>query len=291
MLEALSEKGTAILNGDDPHVRWMESRTKAKVLYYGFEKANAIQGSDYILRNLEGSSFQLHIKGEVFDVKIKLYGKHMVYSVLAAITLGVERGFPVKEIISRVENLDPTSGRLEPIQLENGAVLLDDTTKGSQESFYAAIETFEQMEAKRKIFVFGDVHEPVGKQGDICREIGERLAKFSDKGILVGSLGLKILKGAAARAGMDREKIAYVGSRIQPAIDILKEELREGDLVLIKGSGSQWFRRISLSLMGKEVKCGVKYCRVRTLSCDVCPLLNQEKEVFDNTFLKLLTTV
>ena len=285
MLTDLSSTSYAVLNGDDPHVRWMASQTRATVRTFGFNPENDLRAADIRMDSPKGTRFKLHAGDESREALIPLLGKHMVYPALAAATVGILRGLTLDEITARLEKIKPANARLQWVELPNGAKILDDSHKASLESVYAAIEIFLQIPAKRRILVLGSIEEPPGQQGPIYRELGTWIGKRVDRIIGIGGDPLARLIGASVRAGMDKSCCTFVGSSFYHAVNILKSELSEGDTVLVKGSSAQQLRRIRIALSGRDVRCRVKYCSVKVDSCDVCPLVGEEEGVFHNYFI------
>src|SRR5262245_5405774 len=84
MVRALRSNGCAVLNGDDPHVRWMASQTDDRVVTYGLNADNEIQAADVELDWPNGTRFTVHAGGQAWPVKSRLFGRHHVSTVLAA---------------------------------------------------------------------------------------------------------------------------------------------------------------------------------------------------------------
>lgn len=59
--------------------------------------------------------------------------------------------------------------------------------------------------------------------------------------------------------------------RLEDAAELLRADLREGDLVLLKGRVTQHLSRIFHAQFG-TVQCWTRQCRL-TLLCDYCPAL------------------
>jgi hypothetical protein len=86
---------------------------------------------------------------------------------------------------------------------------------------------------------------------------------------------------------MDRSDFTYVGSSIHKTIAILRRELEHGDVVLVKGTGSQRLERVILALQGRNVQCPAKMCQVNgRIRCVECPLLERGPAAFANRFLQ-----
>jgi UDP-N-acetylmuramyl pentapeptide synthase len=289
MVQALSSDGVAVLNGDDPNVRWMAKQTQAKVVTYGLSPAYDVWASDLELCWPEGSSFTLHAQGEIRQVRVRLIGEQMIYAILAAVAVAVTEGFSLDHVLPRLEALEPARARMEPVFLDNGVTFIDDSFKAPLESMHAALDTLARIPAKRRIVVLGSVEEPPGPQGPIYRELGARIAACADLLLFVpGQTNLRRLRIGAEQAGMPRTSILHASNRMDEAIKILQSELRAGDVVLLKGASAGRYRRILLGLQGKDVQCTVKSCRVKVFFCEECPLLGVDTNQIQNSYIRRL---
>ena len=292
MARALRPGGVLVLNGDDPHVLWMASQTEARVVTFGRSPACDVRASELEVRWPTGSTFLLHTPEGARRVKTKLIGWTMMYSILAAIAVAVAEGIPLGRMLARLEALPPTRGRMEPVVLDGGITLLDDSFKGQLESCEAALDVFAGLPAKRRIVVLGGIEEPQGAQRPLYVSLGRRIAACADLLLFVprGSSFARIRSGAV-RGGMPREAVLHASSSIEKAYELLAAELREGDVVLLKGPYASRLRRIVLRLQGRNVRCTVKGCQVKVFHCEECPLVERDAAAIDNVFIaRLLRT-
>jgi len=289
MLRDLPESGLAVLNGDDSNVRWMATQTKARVITFGFNSDNDVRAENLELTEAGLARFDVHLHGQTFPVTSHLLGEHMVYPVLAALTVAAVEKVDLSGALARLARLEPEISRMELIALPKDVRILDDSFKSAFESVQAACETFAQIPAKRKIVVFGNIEEPTGKARDQYRELGGQLAKFADFIFCIGSKSLQSVRAQAVRDGMNPANIKFFGSHVEGVAEALQAIFQPGDLVLLKGSSTQAMRRITLKLMGRAVTCGVKYCDVKVKSCDFCPLLNAPQSWFKNYYVRRST--
>lgn len=277
MVKALPESGIAVLNGDDPNVLWMKSQTRARVIAFGFNESNDIRASGITLDWPHGTRFKLHAGGETRDLRVRLIGRHMVYPILAAVAVSLAEGFTLDQVVPALETLSPTPGRMEPVRLENGAIILRDEFKSAVETIEAALDTFSQIPAERRIVIFGNIEEPSGNQRQLYRSIGEYIAKVSSRALFVvrQSDVYKSYATGASRGGLPRHKLLYYAQEnMIEVVEALRSDLGPGDVVLIKGSSVQRLDRIALALMGRTVRCDISYCNVR-LRCGQCPMLER----------------
>lgn len=285
MVKTLKPNGLAVLNGDDPHVRWMATQTKARVVFFGLGVDNDIRASEVRIEWPGGMRFKISANGQEREVLVNLLGEHMVYSVLAAVAVGLNEGMTLDEVINKLEKVKAVTGRMEVIPLDNGAVLIDDCYKGGMESYQEAVGTLAKIPAKRRIMVMGKAEYAGESSGKTIRRIGEWVAGCADIVLFCGDT-FKQFKSGAVNNGLDGSKIIYASSRIGPAIEWLKANIREGDVVLIKSNGSRRFQRIALSLQGKKVGCRLKECHIKVVYCDNCPLLNFTGEIYNNECIR-----
>ncbi len=275
MVRALPASGLAVLNGDAPHVLWMKSQTRAQVITFGFEHTNDIYASDVALDWPNGTRFRLHVNGETRTMRVRLIGKQMVYPILAAVAVSLAEGFALDQVIPALEELPPTPGRMELTRIANGAFVLRDHYKSSLETAETALDVLSEIPAPRRHVVLGDVEEPPGSKGPIYRALGERVAIGASRVIFIGESGnWRHFARGAKRGGLVPHNIIYVGNNLFKAVDVLREDLVAGDVVLVKGRAAQRLDRLSLSLSGRSVRCDIPFCNVR-VRCENCPMLER----------------
>ncbi len=278
MVRALGENGLAVLNGDDPNVLWMAGETRARVVTYGLGPANDVRASGITLDWPAGTRFTLHLDGEALPAASPFVGRHLVYPVLAAAAVAAHVGVDLHGALTRLSGLKPTPGRLQPVRLENGAILLCDETKSTLETIDAALDFLQEVEATRRIVVLGEVSEPRGSKGPIYRRLGERVGNIAARAFfLCNDRSFRSYAGGALAGGMpSRGHLRNAGSRgILALIDMLRAELRAGDVALVKGRDTQCMQRIALALTGRRVGCDLDCCDAKSTSCETCPMLEK----------------
>jgi UDP-N-acetylmuramoyl-tripeptide--D-alanyl-D-alanine ligase len=273
MVSSIPASGLVVLNGDDPNVLWMRDLSHAQVITYGFSESNQVRATDVVENELSGVRFSLHIDGNAHKVRTRLIGRHMIYPILAAVTVAHSEGRDLGETIAALEGLEPTQNRLQLIQLPSGAWLLLDAFKSALETIEVALDTLSKLPAERKIVVLGDITEPPGSSGPIRRAVGERLAKVSDRVIFVGGkTSFKRLKGGTILGGLPRGALTNTRTDPLAIVQALDEiDLRLGDLVLIKGRNNQHLERVALILEGYTITCSNRLCS-RQQYCGLCPM-------------------
>ncbi|HMD82116.1 MAG TPA: UDP-N-acetylmuramoyl-tripeptide--D-alanyl-D-alanine ligase [Anaerolineales bacterium] len=234
-------EGVAILNFDDPWVRKMEEKTKARVFFYGLSPEAHLWADNVIGLGLDGIRFRLHYAGETLHVKIPLIGRHSVHTALRAAAVGLAEGMNWQEILEGL-NQGHTQLRLAAVRSETGALLLDDTYNASPESMLAALNLLDELDG-RKVAVLGDMLElgPYERGGH--EMVGLRAAQVANILLTLGERA-HIFAEAARRAGMKKSAILEF-DEFDPLVDWLKNNLKKDDAVLIKGSHGLRMDRIT----------------------------------------------
>jgi UDP-N-acetylmuramoyl-tripeptide--D-alanyl-D-alanine ligase len=248
LVQALSEDGIAILNYDDPNVRGMSEKTKARVLSYGLDASAEVRGSEIGGDTLLGLHFTLHYHGKQQPVQLRLPGEHGVVIALAAAAAGCAAGMSLDEICMALEALAPAKGRGEIKVGPHGSVLIDDTYNANRQSIIAITRAMRESRLApggKRWVVLGDIFELGQYARQEHRQSGEVLAETIDYLIAVGNEARYYIEGAI-RAGMPADRIYYFDADVensqemdtakQEAAALLNKEVSGKDMVLIKGS-------------------------------------------------------
>ena len=242
LVEALpaSPRGVAILNYDDPLVRAMTIQTKARVLFYGMDPDAEIWADRVEGMGLEGIRLRLHYHGEVLHLRVPLIGAHSVHTVLRAAAVGLAENLTWGEIIHGLQSAQ-SQLRLVAVQSSTGAMLLDDSYNASPESMMAALNLLNELEGHR-VAVLGEMYELGQYERQGHEKVGLRAAEVVERLYVIGEKG-RMIASAARKAGLAAGQITWLPD-VPAAIDLLRVELKAGEVVLIKGSNGLHMNRI-----------------------------------------------
>lgn len=241
-------EGVAILNFDDPWVRKMEEKTKARVFFYGLSPEAELWADNVTGLGLEGIRFRLHYHGETLHVKIPLIGRHSVHTALRAAAVGLAEGMNWQEILEGL-NQGHTQLRLAAVRSQSGALLLDDTYNASPESMLAALNLLDELEG-HKVAVLGDMLELGAYEKAGHEMVGLRAAQVANVLLTLGKRA-HIIADAARRAGMKKNSIVEF-EEFDPLMEWLMANLTKNDTVLIKGSHGLRMDRITSMLEARS---------------------------------------
>lgn len=245
LVKALPDDGTAVLNVDDPLVWAMRESTRARVIGYGLSEEAALRAEDVSSVWPERLSFTAVYEGERHRVQTQLLGEAPLHSVLAALAIGLASDIPLPEAIRRIEAVEPVFCRMSPHTTPDGVTFINDVWKAP---YYALPETLDFMRkarAERKLFVFGTFSDYPGSASNKYRRIAREALEIADKVIFNCPLNKSVLK-ERSHPEDDRLMVfdtAYEVSRY------LGEELRSGDLVMLKASSANHHERLIMDRM------------------------------------------
>jgi len=172
-----------------------------------------------------------------------------------------------------IADLKPFPARMQPVLLPSGATVIRDEYNGSPDSYRAALEFLESAEANRRVLIAGDYSDSTVKRRRRLARLGRTAARFCDLAIFVGEYS-HYSRNAALQAGLDPKRVLNF-TYPQDAVSSLKEELREGDLVLLKARSNDHLSRLLFAQVG-NVLCWRTSCPERFL-CDICWRLGCEE--------------
>ena len=257
LVAALPDDGHAILCHDDVAVYSMREATKAPTLTFGLDAHASVRITNFELRilkdaargdMLDGVSFKAEYQGSVVPIRLhSVFGGPHAYAASAAIAVGLSMGMNLLEISEALDEYVGSPGRLRLLSGNKRSFILDDTYNAAPESMRVALETLQELPGKRKIAVLGDMLE-LGKYTEQAhRAIGDLAAGFVDVLLCVGARA-KFIADEAIERGMPRERVQTFNDSVS-AGQALDPMLREGDLVLVKGSQGIRMEKAVLEIM------------------------------------------
>lgn len=251
LVNQLPTTGFAVLNTDDFTVREMGNQTRARGITFGFADEADIKIDSFETvfdKNSIGISFKLEYGGSFIPVRIEnVFGKVQSYAAAIAASVGLILGVNLVDISEALTDYHSPPGRMKVIPGIKKSWLIDDTYNASPLATEAALYTLKELKAKRKIAVLGDMLE-IGKYtGEAHMKVGEIAGKSADLLITVGMRG-KFISESARKAGMKKSKIHHF-DKVREAGLFLQDEIKKGDVILIKASQAVRFEKIVKEVM------------------------------------------
>jgi UDP-N-acetylmuramoyl-L-alanyl-D-glutamate--2,6-diaminopimelate ligase len=231
------KKKVAIVNSDCPFSALMTDKSETKILRYAIDNNAEIKATNIVLSS-DGTHFLVSYKNKQTKFFSPLIGRFNVSNLLAAISVGICLGFPIKLIADLIANFSQIPGRLEKIKTNKQWHIFIDYAH-SDDALEKVLQSLMEIKKGRIITVFGC-------GGDRDKEKRPRMAavseKFSDLSIITNDNPRKedpkeicrdIIKGFSSfksyRVELDRKD----------AIALAMSSAKKNDIVLIAGKGHE----------------------------------------------------
>ncbi len=271
LVDALKHDGILIVNGDDEDsVKIKESAKNISIIYGTSNIADLIatEIKNYYGKDggIEGVTFKVEYKENIVPVIIKgALGDKSLYSSLAAIAVGISQKINIVKAAEALINLEASKGRMRIIKGIKNTTIIDDTYNSSPKALISALNTLKEIKVSnsaKKIAVLGDMLE-LGKHSiDEHYKAGKLVADVCDILLTVGIRSRKIAEGALD--GLLSGKNIYQFEDSVEAGKFLQNILKEGDVILIKGSQSMRMERTVEEIMLEPDKAGELLVRQET---------------------------
>jgi UDP-N-acetylmuramoyl-tripeptide--D-alanyl-D-alanine ligase len=232
LLENVIPGGTIVINVDNVHVVNISRGFNGRTVSYGIENPADYRAVNIRERGLLGTRFTLEAEGATREFELVLPGRHNLENLLAAIATARAVGISWEGIERGIAALKPAyhRGVIVPFR---GATIYDDTYNSNPYALARTLELMAQAEVPgRRIAVIGDMLELGEQELQFHRDAGRAIPKAIDVVVGVGKRAKTLLEGAR-EAGFER---VHHFDTAEQAGEFLRGEIREGDLVLIKGS-------------------------------------------------------
>ena len=237
LVEGLKPGGVAVLNADDPLVAAMRSLHGGETLTFGIENRADVMATEITNAALGLVRFTLRTPSGEAKASLPMPGRHNLMNALAASAVATCFGIEAEEITQALKGCRVSEMRGEVLDFSAGFTVVDDSYNSNPRALLNMVRTLVESGAgaKRRIVVAGEMLELGPESVRLHRETGEAIARAGID-LLWGVRGLaeELIKGAR-EAGMSSEALRFFNSS-EDAAGALLEELREDDLVLVKGS-------------------------------------------------------
>lgn len=260
LVESLDNKGFAILNYDSEPVREMSSISKARVCSYGLTQEVDLKAQDIIYNftrdkyDLAGINFKLNYKGSIVPVIMKNgMSEPFIYAALAAVAVGIYFKYNLVEIATALSDFSLPQGRMNLIPGIKHSFIIDDTYNSSPEAAVSAIKILGKINIESNSFkyaIMGDMLEIGAYTEEGHRLVGKNVHDSKiDFLVAVGERARYFIEGAK-EAGLGDEHIFYF-DKPEEASKFLVNRIKEGDVLLVKGSQGARMEKIVKELMAE----------------------------------------
>jgi len=215
----------------------MASRTGAAVVLAGEADDAAVRAVDVSLDDRGRPSFTLSTAEGHVPVALRVSGRHQVGNALLAAAVARAAGMPLAEVGAALGEVTLVSTRrMDVFDRPDGVTVIDDSYNANPASTAAALRALVAIgQGRRQIAVLGYLAELGERERDGHEEVGRLAAELGvDLVVVVSDAAAGIHDGATSVAHWGGDSVLVTDQAA--ALGWLREELRAGDVVLVKGS-------------------------------------------------------
>ena len=245
IIDGLRNNGTLILNADNPYTARIAKKAAGKKIIT-FGHSNDCDVTIVTSQSHEhGSNTRLRINAQQIDVTLLVPGEHWVINGAACMAVALAAGIDLRKAAMALRGVRAEQGRgeIHSLTLDGKSItLIDEAYNANPTSMRAAINVL-SLKSGRRIAVLGDMAELGADELDMHAALSEPLEAAGVSRVIVTGECMRALKGALPqpmRGAWARDW--------ELALDALKEEIEEGDVILVKGSNSVGLSKLVAAL-------------------------------------------
>ena len=245
---SLAPNAPLIIPIDDSYALDSAVGTSARIISYGTTDDATVRVSDTDFYEEEGKitgmKAKVKINNEEGNIVVKgSVGTTQLLPAASALAVASAYDVPLGEALKALENYEPPPGRGRLLEGKNGSVIIDDSYNASPVAVEEALTTLKSFpNAKRRVAVLGDMLE-LGRYSVMEHERIGALARKSAE--MIVSVGIRARAFAAAHGSTN----VMLFDNASSAALALPNLIKEGDVILVKGSQSVRTERIVEALL------------------------------------------
>ncbi len=236
ILEGAGPKDVLVCNADDERIMRRVRQFAGRVLTFGEDAAASVRATDIADLGLAGTRAHVITPAGQADIATPLLGRGNLANVLAAMAVALEVGVPLEEAVERTRLLRPADRRGAVHELRGHVTLVDDSYNSSPSALRRSLDVLRHEKSRRRTAVLGEMLELGAHSVALHESCGDAAAAAGlDLLLVVGSGPARAMADAAVAGGMNEGAVRYF-EQSSDAADAVAAELRDGDVVLVKGS-------------------------------------------------------
>ena len=250
IIDGMEPGDTLILNGDNeytPRIREKADAAKLNVLTFGHSDKDDIA---IVSKNSHsaGGNVRLRIARQQFDVTLMVPGEHWFMNAAACMAVAVAADLPLRRCSMVLRKITPAPGRgdTHALSIDGKSITLIDESYNANPASMRAAFAAAALRPGRKLALLGDMYELGADELELHRALAEPLVEAGFERVFMAGECMRLLMGA-----LPQPMRAGWSSKPQTLLTKLKGELREGDIVLIKGSNASGVGKLVAQLKGE----------------------------------------
>ncbi|MCX2933343.1 UDP-N-acetylmuramoyl-tripeptide--D-alanyl-D-alanine ligase [Mycobacterium sp. CVI_P3] len=243
LVQAVSASGVAVLNADDPMVAAMAGKTAARVVRVGQAETADVRAIDIELDDLARPRFTLVTGAGEVPVQLAVHGEHQVGNALCAAAVAIECGATPEQVADALAAAGPASRhRMEVCTRADGVTVVNDAYNANPDSMKAGLQALAVMARRRNQrswAVLGEMAELGDSSITEHDRVGRLAVRLDITRLVVVGTGrpMNAMHHGAVMEGSWGSESTMVDDA-DAALELLRAELRPGDVVLVKASNA-----------------------------------------------------
>ncbi|MGL5830386.1 MAG: glutamate ligase domain-containing protein, partial [Angustibacter sp.] len=200
------------------------------------------------------AGFTLVVGADRAEVQLSVHGSHQVSNALAVATVCTALGFAVRDIAAALTHCPQLSaGRMQVAHRPDGVTIINDAYNANPESMRAALKALavaSRPPDRRSWAILGEMLE-LGEAAVAEHDaIGRLAVRLNIAQLVVVGAGARAIHTGAVQEGSWGGESVFLPD-IAEAVDLVRAELRPGDVVLVKSSRAAGLEELALELMAE----------------------------------------
>ena len=250
MIDGMEAGSTLILNGDNEYTLGIRTKAEAaslRVLTFGHSK-----GDDVFINesksHAHGGQLICKLGSSSVDVKLNVTGEHWFMNAVACLAVAFAADLDLEKAAAALSDIVPAPGRgdVHELNIDGKSITLIDESYNANPTSMRAAFSAAALRPGRKLALLGDMYELGADELELHRGLADPLVEAGVERVFMAGECMRLLMGA-----LPQPMRAGWSSKPQTLLTKLKGELRDGDIVLIKGSNASGVGKVAAQLKGE----------------------------------------
>ena len=235
ILEMSDTDTELVANAGDARVMKRIAGFPGRVTTFGVGTQADVSARDVEHLGLDGMAASVQTPEGARPMRTPLLGEGNVANVLAAVAVALRLQVPLDDVLSRVATFAAQSRRGEVLRLGRITVV-DDSYNSNPLALQRALVSVGGDSVSRRIAVLGEMLELGSRSRVLHEQCGRAVADAGfDVLVAVGGADARALADSATDSGLSSAHVSTF-ARSEDAADHVETLVRDGDVVLVKGS-------------------------------------------------------
>jgi len=236
IMEGARKEDLLVANADDDLVMRHAVKFGGRLCTFGIDRPADVRALAVRDLGIDGTVARVRTPAGEAEIQTPLPGVANLANVLAAAAVAIRFDVPLADIVERAATLKPVARRGEVARTRT-VTIVDDSYNSNPKALARALAMLAaESRYKRRVAILGEMLELGESSKDLHRQAGREVALSGvDLLVAVGGDAARAIAEGALAAGMSESSVHYMPDSSQAA-DLAVALVKEGDLVLVKGS-------------------------------------------------------